>query len=49
MYVSFLRTISTPRLAALCASACAVAAGGTAIALAGGDVSKPPPKPLAAA
>jgi outer membrane lipoprotein-sorting protein len=47
--VSFLRTISTPRLAALCASACALAAGGTAIALAGGDGPKPPPKPLAAA
>jgi outer membrane lipoprotein-sorting protein len=47
--VSFLRTISTLRLAALCASACALAAGGTAIALAGGDGSKPPPKPLAAA
>ena len=49
MYVSFLRTISTPRLAAVCASACALAAGGTAIALAGGDGPKPPPKPLAAA
>jgi outer membrane lipoprotein-sorting protein len=49
VYVSFLRTISTPRLAALCASACAVAAGGTAIALAGGDGPKPPPKPLATA
>jgi outer membrane lipoprotein-sorting protein len=49
VYVSFLRTISTPRLAAVCASACALAAGGTAIALAGGDGSKPPPKPLAAA
>jgi outer membrane lipoprotein-sorting protein len=47
--VSFLRTISTPRLAALCASACAVAAGGTAIALAGEDGPKPPPKPLATA
>jgi hypothetical protein len=49
MRVSFLRTISTPRLAALCASVCAVAAGGTAIALAGDDGPKPPPKPLAAA
>jgi outer membrane lipoprotein-sorting protein len=47
--VSFLRTISTPRLAALCASAVALAGGGTAIALAGGDGPKPPPKPLAAA
>jgi hypothetical protein len=47
--VSFLRTISTPRLAALCASACALAAGGTAIALAGSDGPKPPPKQLAAA
>jgi outer membrane lipoprotein-sorting protein len=47
--VSFLRTISTPRLAALCASACALAAGGTAIALAGDDGAKPPAKPLAAA
>jgi outer membrane lipoprotein-sorting protein len=47
--VSFLRTISTPRLAALCASACALAAGGTAIAVAGQDGPKPPPKPLATA
>jgi outer membrane lipoprotein-sorting protein len=49
VYVRFLRTISAPRLAAFCASVCALAAGGTAIALAGGDGSKPPPKPLAAA
>jgi outer membrane lipoprotein-sorting protein len=47
--MSFLRTISGPRLAALCASVVAVAGGGTAIALAGGDNAKPPPKPLAAA
>jgi outer membrane lipoprotein-sorting protein len=47
--MSFLRTISTRRLAALCASAAALGAGGTAIALAGGDGPKPPPKPLAAA
>src|SRR3954454_4462536 len=49
MRVGFLRTISTPRLAALCASACALVGGGTAIALAGDDGPKPPPKPLAAA
>jgi outer membrane lipoprotein-sorting protein len=42
-----LRTISTPRLAALCASAVAVVGGGTAIALAGGNGAAPPPKPLA--
>jgi outer membrane lipoprotein-sorting protein len=47
--MSFLRTISTPRLAALCASATALAAGGTAIALAGDSGPTPPPKPLAAA
>ncbi|MEA2422842.1 MAG: hypothetical protein QOF55_1941 [Thermoleophilaceae bacterium] len=47
--MSFLRTISTPRLAALCASAVAIAAGGTAIALAGSDGPAPPAKPLAAA
>jgi outer membrane lipoprotein-sorting protein len=47
--MSFLRTISTPRLAALCASATALAAGGTAIALAGGSGPTPAPKPLAAA
>jgi outer membrane lipoprotein-sorting protein len=47
--MSFLRTISTRRLAALCASVAALGAGGTAIALAGGDGPKPPPKPLAAA
>src|SRR3954453_19555462 len=41
--------MSTPRLAAICASACALAAGGTAIALAGDDGPKPPPKQLAAA
>jgi outer membrane lipoprotein-sorting protein len=45
----FLRTISTPRLAALCASVTALAAGGTAIAVAGGDGPVPPSKPLAAA
>jgi outer membrane lipoprotein-sorting protein len=47
--MSFLRTISGPRLAALCASVVAIVGGGTAIALAGGDNAKPPPKPLAAA
>src|SRR5215210_6195337 len=47
--VSFLRTISTPRLAALCASVAAVGAGGTAIAVAGGSDPVPPPKPLASA
>src|SRR3954471_21768596 len=46
----FLRTISTRRLLALCLSAIAVAAGGTAIAIAAGDSgSTPPPKPLARA
>src|SRR3954469_3273201 len=49
--MSFLRTISGPRLAALCASVVAVAGGGTAIAIAAGADSgpKPPPKQLAAA
>jgi outer membrane lipoprotein-sorting protein len=48
--MSFLRTISTPRLAALCASAVAVVGGGTAIALAAGSGGPTPPaKPLAAA
>jgi outer membrane lipoprotein-sorting protein len=48
--MSFLRTISGPRLAALCASVVAIAGGGTAIAVAGSDGGpKPPPKPLAAA
>jgi outer membrane lipoprotein-sorting protein len=47
--MSFLRTISTTRLVALCASAVAIAAGGTAIALAGGSGPVPPPKPLAQA
>src|SRR3954453_15879970 len=49
--MSFLRTISGPRLAALCASVVAVAGGGTAIAIAAGSDSgpKPPPKQLAAA
>src|SRR3954464_13637503 len=45
----FLRTISTRRLLALCLSAVAIAAGGTAIALAGGAGSVPPQKPLARA
>src|SRR4051794_5904301 len=45
----FLRTISTRRLLALCLSAVAIAAGGTAIALAGGAGTVPPPKPLARA
>jgi outer membrane lipoprotein-sorting protein len=49
MGVSFLRTIPTARLVALCASAAALAAGGTAIALAGGSGPTPPAKPLAAA
>src|ERR1700712_4065300 len=44
-----LRTISTPRLAAICASAVAVVGGGTAIALAGSGGPAPPPKPLATA
>src|SRR3954449_2763598 len=49
--MSFLRTISGPRLAALCASVVAVAGGGTAIAIAAGSDRgpKPPPKQLAAA
>jgi outer membrane lipoprotein-sorting protein len=47
--MGFLRTISTRRLAALCASAAALAAGGTAIALAGGSGPVPAPKPLALA
>jgi outer membrane lipoprotein-sorting protein len=47
--VSFLRTISTTRLVAVSASAVALAAGGTAIALAGGSGTTPPAKPLAAA
>ncbi|MEA2436452.1 MAG: hypothetical protein QOF65_1008 [Thermoleophilaceae bacterium] len=45
----FLRTLSTRRLLALCLSAIAVAAGGTAIALAGGSGPVPPQKPLARA
>jgi outer membrane lipoprotein-sorting protein len=44
-----LRTISSRRLAALVTSAVAVAAGGTAIAVAGGSDPVPPPKPLAEA
>ncbi len=44
-----LRTLSTPRLAALCASAVAVVGGGTAIALAGSSGTAPAPKPLASA
>jgi outer membrane lipoprotein-sorting protein len=49
--MSFLRTISGPRLAALCASLVAVAGGGTAIAIAASSDSgpKPPPKQLAPA
>jgi outer membrane lipoprotein-sorting protein len=47
--VSFLRTISTPRLVALLASVVAIAAGGTAIAVAGGSGPVPPPKQLAQA
>src|SRR3954452_8773502 len=49
--MSFLRTISGPRLAALCASVVAVAGGGTAIAIAAGSDSgpTPPPKHLAPA
>jgi outer membrane lipoprotein-sorting protein len=48
--MSFLRTISGPRLAALCASAVAIAGGGTAIAVAGSSGGPtPPPKPLARA
>src|SRR4051794_29200126 len=50
MWMRFLRTISGPRLAALCASVVAIAAGGTAIAVAGSDGGPtPPPKPLARA
>src|SRR3954451_7668621 len=46
----FLRTISTRRLLALCLSAVAVAAGGTAIAIAAsGGGPTPPAKPLARA
>ncbi|MEA2411963.1 MAG: hypothetical protein QOC77_2524 [Thermoleophilaceae bacterium] len=46
--MSFLRTISTGRLVAVCASATALAAGGTAIALgAAGGGPVPPAKPLA--
>src|SRR3954451_20062121 len=45
----YLRTIRTRRLLALCLSAIALAAGGTAIALAGGSGSAPPPKTLARA
>jgi outer membrane lipoprotein-sorting protein len=46
----FLRTISGPRLAALCASVVAIAGGGTAIAVAGSEGGPtPPPKPLARA
>lgn len=48
--MSFLRTISGPRLAALCASAVVIAGGGTAIAVAGSAGGPtPPPKPLARA
>src|SRR2546423_13136046 len=47
--MKFLRTISTRRLLALCLSAVAIAAGGTAIALAGGAGPAPPEKPLAVA
>ena len=48
--MSFLRTISGARLAALCASVVAIAGGGTAIAVAGSDSGPtPPPKPLARA
>src|SRR5881398_377091 len=48
--MSFLRTISAPRLAALCASVVAIAGGGTAIAVAGSSGGPaPPPKPLARA
>jgi hypothetical protein len=46
----FLRTISTRRLLALCLSALAIAAGGTAIAIAAsGGGPAPPAKPLARA
>src|SRR5256714_14717817 len=48
--MSFLRTISTRRLLALCLSAIAIAAGGPAIAIAAaGSGSTPAPKPLARA
>src|SRR3954454_5652220 len=48
--MSFLRTISGARLAALCASVVAIAGGGTAIAVAGSEGGPtPPPKPLARA
>ena len=47
MGVSSLRTMPLRRLFALIASLIAVAIGGTAIALAGGDGTPPPPKPLA--
>src|SRR3954452_4805309 len=48
--MTFLRTISGARLAALCASVIAIAGGGTAIAVAGSDGGPtPPPKPLARA
>src|SRR3954452_16344887 len=48
--MTFLRTISGARLAALCASVVAIAGGGTAIAVAGSEGGPtPPPKPLAAA
>ena len=43
----FLRTTSTRRLVLLLASILAIAAGGTAIALAGGNGPVPAPKPLA--
>src|SRR3954449_6138657 len=48
--MSFLRTISGARLAALCATVVVVAGGGTAIAVAGSEGGPtPPPKPLARA
>src|SRR3954465_12292756 len=48
--MTFLRTISGARLAALCASVVAIAGGGTAIAVAGSDGGPPPPpKPPARA
>src|SRR3954451_11791885 len=50
MSMRFLRTISTRRLLALCLSAVAIAAGGTAIAIAAsGGGPAPPAKPLARA
>src|SRR3954469_20251861 len=50
MSMRFLRTLSTRRLIALCLSAVAIAAGGTAIAIAAGSSGQtPPPKPLARA